>query len=177
MKERRGLVHYYYGYGKGKTTAAFGLAARALGRGLRVFAVQFLKSDPSGEADFFAEVGGITVLRGMAGVKFAFQMSEEERRETLAIHTANFRRAVAEAREGRCDMLILDEVSDACKLELFSQDELLDFLKNRPKSLEVVMTGHDPLPSLLAAADYATEMRKEKHPFDGGVSARDGIER
>jgi len=177
MSERAGLIHYYYGNGKGKTTAAFGLATRALGHKLRVVAVQFLKSSPSGEVEFFSRVEGMTILRGKAGGKFVFQMSDEEKQATLEMHVANFREAVNAARAGDCDVLLLDEVSDACKLGVFPLTELLDFLSSKPGSLEVVMTGHDPLPELVAIADYATEMRKEKHPYDKGVMARVGIEK
>ncbi len=177
MKEKKGLIHYYYGYGKGKTTAAFGLAARALGRGMRVVAVQFLKSEPSGEVDFFANIEGMTILRGKAGGKFAFQMNEEEKRQTLAIHAGHFDEALKAVAAGQCDLLILDEVSDAIKLGLMGEEKLFDFLRNKPDTLEVVMTGHDAIPDFIALADYATEMRKEKHPYDRGIAARTGIEK
>lgn len=173
---QNGLIHYYYGNGKGKTTAAFGLAARALGAGMQVVVVQFLKSGASGEVAFFEGRTDMTLFGGKAGTRFAFQMSEEEKAETRRIHEENLQKAWDLAESGACDLLILDEVSDAVRLGLLAGARLFALLRQKPAGLEVAMTGHEPLPEFLEIADYVTQMRKEKHPYDRGVSGRRGIE-
>lgn len=169
------MIHYYYGGGKGKTTAAMGLAVRALGRGKRVFIVQFLKNAPSGEAMFLEQAPGATLRRGKAGGRFAFGMTGEERAETMRMHNENLSEGIAAVRAGQCDMLVLDEVGDALGRELLDAKALLTFLEEAGP-VEVVMTGHKPVPALLQAADYVTVMQKEKHPYDQGVGARAGVE-
>ena len=111
MKLNKGLVHYYYGNGKGKTTAAMGLALRALGSGLRVTVVQFLKDGRSGELDPLRRFGA-TVYTGRPGTKFVFQMNEAEKAEVRALQNAQ----LAEALEFDCDLLVLDEACAALRL-------------------------------------------------------------
>jgi cob(I)alamin adenosyltransferase len=152
------MIHYYFGSGKGKTTAALGLMARALGTGRKAVLVQFLKEKPSGEVTFFGNMESVTILRG---------------REN---HDGNLRQAINLVRNGQCNLLVLDEVADAVKKNLIDGTLLLDFLRGKPDGLEVVMTGHEPLPVLLELADYVTEMKKHKHPYDRGIKAREGIE-
>lgn len=170
------MIHYYYGDGKGKTTAAMGLAVRALGRGKRVFIVQFLKSTPSGEALFFEGLPGVTVRRGKAGAGFTFSMTDTEKAETVRIHDSNLVEGMAAVDEGSCDMLILDEVGDAFAAAMLDQAALLAFLGRIPAATEIVMTGHRPVEPLTARADYVTHMCKEKHPYDRGQAARAGVE-
>lgn len=170
------MIHYYYGDGKGKTTAAMGLAVRALGRGKRVCIVQFLKDGPSGEISFLEGVPGVTICRGKAGRGFTFQMTDEEKAETARIHNANLRQGCDAASNGACGVLILDEVGDALSLGLLDGQALLRFLDTPALSCEVVMTGHAPLSDLMERSDYVTQMQKHKHPYDRGVAARVGIE-
>ncbi len=171
-----GLVHLYYGDGKGKTTAALGLALRALGCGRRVVLVQFLKNTPCGELAALGRHDGMTVLRGKAGGHFTFAMTGEERRDTKAIHEDNLAQALALVRAEKCDLLILDEVTDALKAGLLDEGLLRDAVLEKPDGLELVMTGHHAIDWLVQAADYVTEMKKRKHPFDRGVPAREGVE-
>ena len=170
------MIHYYYGNGKGKTTAAMGLAVRALGYGKRVWIVQFLKNAPSGEVFFWAAVPDVQVCRGMAGKAFTFQMSEAEKAETLAIHNDNLHKGCEAVAQGVCDLLILDEVGDALVLGLLDEQALLDFLRVFGNRAEVVMTGHNAIPVLIERSDYVTHMQKLKHPYDQGEKARKGVE-
>lgn len=171
-----GLVHLYYGDGKGKTTAALGLALRALGCGRQVVLVQFLKNTPCGELTALKRHDNITVLRGKAGAHFTFTMTEEERRQTKAIHKDNFVQAMARVQSGKCDLLILDEVTDALQADLLDESLLREAVLKKPDELELVITGHQAVDWLVQAADYVTEMKKHKHPFDRGVPAREGVE-
>ncbi len=172
MKE--GLVHIYCGDGKGKTTAAVGLATRACGYGLRVLFVQFLKSGNSAEIVSFEKLETACVQNGFAPVKFIWNMDEDERCKTARQCKSYFEKAVETAQD--FDVLILDEVLDAVECKLLDEADLLAFLRERPRKLEVVMTGRRYSDALEASADYITCMQKIKHPFDKGVKARRGIE-
>lgn len=166
----RGLVHVYYGDGKGKTTAAVGLAVRALGAGLDVRFAQFLKSGVSAELDELRSLGA-QVISG-AQEKFVFQMTDDERCAARENNEAVF----VEALMTPCDVLVLDEAIGACQLGLISRERLENLLRNKPFGLELILTGRDPEPFVLAHADYATEMVCRKHPFECGIAARRGIE-
>lgn len=173
---KQGLVHVYCGDGKGKTTAAVGLAVRAAGRGMKVLFMQFLKGGESGEVGVLSALDGVKVIRGNPSGKFSFQMDARERQRTYDFHCKNLLTAVEDAREKACDLVILDEVIGALAAELVDEDLLRDFVLGKPDGLELVLTGRNPPDWMLDAADYVTEMRKEKHPFDQGTTAREGIE-
>jgi cob(I)alamin adenosyltransferase len=173
---KKGLTHLYYGSGKGKTTAALGLALRASGAGLRVVIVQFLKDRPCGELTQLALLPNITVLRGKAGKAFIRGLDEAEREATREIQNANLQRARVLVQRGQCDLLILDEALDACQLGLLDEPILADLICHKPAALELVVTGHRPVDWLIEQADYVTEMVKHKHPYDVGIKARRGIE-
>ncbi|MDD4851006.1 MAG: cob(I)yrinic acid a,c-diamide adenosyltransferase [Gemmiger sp.] len=166
-----GLVHLYWGEGKGKTTAAMGLALRALGGGKRVVIVQFLKGAPSGEIPLLAGLGA-TVYRGKAGQKFVFQMNEEEKAETKKIQTANLQAALATP----CDLLVLDEACAAWQLGMVDGPLLQAAVTQKPAEREVVLTGREPAGWMRAAADYCTEMHCCAHPYAKGIPARKGVE-
>lgn len=170
----RGLLHTYYGEGKGKTTAAFGLAFRCAGRGKKVVIAQFLKGSVSGEILAAERFPNITLIRGKPTGKFTFQMDSEELAETARSCAGILREAISESEGGR--MLVLDEVLDACALGLLDIESLLNFLEDRQDDLEVIMTGHSVPDAIKEHADYVTLMRKEKHPFDRGVRAREDVE-
>ena len=173
----KGLVHIYYGDGKGKTTAALGLALRASGCGKNVVIVQFLKDWKCGELEPLALLKGITVMRGKArGGVFIHEMSDEEKLITKGIQDENLRKALGMQSSGQCDMLILDEAIDAYNLGVLDAGLFIGLLENKPEPLELVITGHKPDAPLLERADYVTEMVKRKHPYDSGVAARQGIE-
>ena len=175
MAEQQGLVHIYYGDGKGKTTAAFGLAFRCAGWGKRAVIAQFLKSSPCGEVTAAERFPELTVLRNKGIGKFTFQMNEAEKAATAAECLALFRRAAALAAEEQVRLLVLDEVIDAVR-GFLPMEELCAFLDGRPEGLEVVLTGHSLPEELGRRADYITRMAKEKHPYDRGITARREIE-
>jgi cob(I)alamin adenosyltransferase len=177
MNHDRGLIHLYYGEGKGKTTAAVGLTVRALGSGLRVVFVQFMKNRDTGELAVLNGLPGITVLRGKEGSGFSFSMTEEEKEKTRLLHTENLTEAIALAASGNCDMLILDEAAGAYARGLIDKDLLEEFVRNKPERLELILTGRDPAEWMIEQADYVSEIRKIKHPYDKGIPARAGIER
>ena len=170
-----GLVHLYCGDGKGKTTAAVGLAVRHSGRGGKVVFAQFLKDGTSGECRVLAKLG-VTVLAANPVGKFSFRMTEEEKAETAAALGRTFDAATGFAVRERATLLVLDEVCAAVNCGFLAEKTLTEFLESRPDSLEVVLTGRDPSENLQVHADYITEMKKRRHPFDEGVAAREGIE-
>ena len=167
----KGLVHLYYGEGKGKTTAAMGLALRALGQGLRVIVVQFLKCGTSGELEPLRQLGA-AVYSGKAGTKFSFRMTGEEKTETAAMHDRMLRQALAED----CDLLILDELCAARQTGLVDEMLAKQAVLDCPEGRETVITGRRPEDWMLEAADYVTEMRCHRHPYEQGIAARRGIE-
>ena len=180
-----GLIHIYYGDGKGKTTAAMGQAIRAAGSGLKVLVFQFMKNNTSNERKILEQIPNVTCLPGKRHVKFYNQMNREEKAEyrhyntkaldEIAKFCINFD-VLASALVHPCDVLILDEAVCAADLGLLSEEKLIHFLQHKPRGLEVVMTGHHVSDELMQMANYATEMRKVKHPYDEGRSAREGIE-
>ena len=172
-----GLIHFYYGNGKGKTTAALGLALRASGCGKNVVIVQFLKDWKCGELDSLSLLKNVTVFRGKSsGGVFVWDMSDQEKAETKTIHDENLKKAIELDRKGQCDLLILDEAAEAFNLGLISPELFEGLLNNKPEKLEIVITGHSPNEWLINRADYVTEMVKHKHPYDRGVAARHGVE-
>lgn len=172
-----GLIHIYCGDGKGKTTAAVGLAVRCAGRGNKVLLVQFLKSRDSGELYSLAKLPDIEVMRGKESKKFTFQMNEEEKHALLIEHNKMFEKVLAKIKNGGYSLLILDEVIGALNAKVFEMPKLIEFLRHKPENLEVVLTGRNPAPELVEIADYVSEMRKVKHPMDKGIMAREGIEK
>lgn len=169
--ERQGLLHLYYGDGKGKTTAAMGLALRALGSGRRVVIVQFLKGGKSGEIPMLEQLGA-KVYRGMAGNKFVFQMTEQEKAEACAVQNENLRAALAQP----ADLLILDEAGSAWELDMVDKDLLKKAVLERSVGQECVLTAHAAPQWMWDAADYLTEMKCQRHPYQRGISAREGVE-
>ncbi len=172
-----GLIHIYCGDGKGKTTAAVGLAVRCVGRGNKILLVQFLKSRDSGELYSLAKLPDIEVMRGKESKKFTFQMNEEEKHALLIEHNKMFEQVLAKIKNGGYSLLILDEVIGALNAKVFEMPKLIEFLRHKPENLEVVLTGRNPAPELVEIADYVSEMRKVKHPMDKGIMAREGIEK
>lgn len=168
------MLHIYCGDGKGKTTCAMGLAVRAAGHGRRVVVAQFLKGANSGERAVLESLPTVNCLSVPETIKFIFMMDEAEKAQARTEMTAAFTRAVEASRDS--DLLVLDELCGAITTGMVPLETVLAFLDARPDNLEVVITGRDPAPELQERADYITEMRKIKHPFDQGVNAREGIE-
>lgn len=171
-----GLIHIYCGDGKGKTTAAMGLALRALGYGYRVLVVQFLKDGSSSELKALSTFPKASVISGKDVAGFSFAMNAQERLIVAQNHNDHLTDAIALCQNGGFDLLILDEVIGAMNADLIDCALLFSFLKSKPQTLEVAMTGRNPSEELIALADYVSELRKIKHPYDKGIGARGGIE-
>lgn len=169
-----GLIHLYCGDGKGKTTAALGLALRAAGAGKQVVFTQFFKDGSSSEVEPLAALPGVLVFHADTVRGFYRNMTSSQREQAGKDYTALFRRVTQAAREA--DLLILDEIVSACNRGVVPEKLVTDFLREKPARLEVVLTGRNPSAALLELADYITEMRKLRHPFDRGIGARKGIE-
>ena len=169
-----GLVHLYIGDGKGKTTAAIGLSVRAAGRGKTVVFAQFLKPEASGELASMDKLG-IRVIRSTLRLGFTYQMDENARGLCREEQCRIMAEAV-KAAEG-ADLLILDEVLDAVYTGMLEEEKLRSFTEHRGPVLELAVTGRNPPPWLLEGADYVSEIKKIRHPYDQGIQARIGIER
>jgi len=169
----RGRVQVYTGDGKGKTTAAFGLALRAAGRGLKVFVAQFAKGRESGEvlaAERFADL--ITVSR--FGKNTFIRGEPDHRDRDEAQRGMRIVRDILA--EGAYPLVILDEINIATHYGLVSVEDLLDAIERRARNVEVVLTGRNADPRVLAVADLVTDMRAVKHYFTQETPAREGIE-
>jgi cob(I)alamin adenosyltransferase len=173
---KTGLLHVYYGDGKGKTSAVAGLAVRAAGAGCKVLFAQFLKNGCSSELKSLKLLTNIEVAECTPCTKFFVFMNEQEKAEACKEQHDYFECIVKKAQSGYYDLLVMDEVIDVITLEIIGKEELLIFLKSKPASLEVALTGHSMFPELLELADYASEVRKVKHPYDKGIKARKGID-
>ena len=168
-----GLIHIYCGDGKGKTTAAAGLAARCAGGGGKAAFFQFLKDNTSGERSALKKAG-VDVIDGYDGLGKVWTFTEEQVRDIFVWYEDKFK-GIRKISAGY-DLLVLDEAIDAVNYGYIRRDTILDFLREKPSGLEVVLTGRDPEREFLEIADYVTEMRKLKHPYDKGVRARKLIE-
>ncbi|MDR2632888.1 MAG: cob(I)yrinic acid a,c-diamide adenosyltransferase [Treponema sp.] len=170
-----GLIHLYIGDGKGKTTAAVGLSVRAAGRDKQVLFAQFLKSSLTGELRSLEKLG-VRVIRSTLAFGFTHQMNEETQARCRAEQGQILDR-VREALYGEADLLVLDEVLDALTTGMLDEGDLRSLVESKASELELVLTGRNPPAWLLDAADYVSEIKKRKHPYDRGVPARIGIER
>ena len=170
----KGLIHIYCGDGKGKTTAAIGLAIRCAGAGGKVLFFQFLKGNSSSERNILKEINNIDVIGGVENIKFVWNMTDEEKAETARSYKKIFEDIVNRAAE--YNMMIFDEIIPALKYDFVSEKELVNFLKAKPERTEIVLTGREPSDTLIQLSDYVTEMKKIRHPFDKNIKARQGIE-
>lgn len=180
------MLHAYWGDGKGKTCAAMGLVVRAAAAGWRVVVVQFLKDGSSSEISLLKGLPGVeAVLSDGALAKFTFRMSDEEKAASRALHDDNLRRAfelvsVPDEGPAACEgsLLVLDEALDALRAGLLDESLLREVMAWAAGAdcCEAVVTGHS-LPDFVAeAADYLTRFSCERHPYQRGVAAREGIE-
>jgi len=171
-----GYIHVYTGDGKGKTTASLGLALRAVGTGLKVLVLQFLKGpEMTGERRAAQRLSPELTIRplGRDGMLAPGDITAEDR--VLAGEAV--REAEREMAGGRWDVLILDELNTACALGLVEEERGLEMMDGKPDNLELVLTGRGAPEPVMARADLVTEMREVKHYFREGVSAREGIEK
>lgn len=176
-KLSKGYVQVYTGNGKGKTTAAVGLAVRAAGDGYNVFMVQFLKSGSTGELESVKKLTpNFKIFRFEKKRGFFWTLNDKEKAELkLEIQEAyNF--CVDVLRNNKCDILIMDEIMGALSNELVSEEQLLKLIEFKPDNMELILTGRNVPEEIVNKADLVTEMKEIKHYFSKGVPAREGIE-
>ena len=177
MEQKIGLVHIYTGDGKGKTTASLGLSIRALGRGFKVSYVFFFKNFdtyPTGETDILKKLGVNIYSYSPDTPLFNPEVNPETVRERCVrglafIKEELFKRDVP-------DLLVLDEINNAIPYQYLTEEEIIDLIKCKPLSMELVLTGRGASEKVMAAADLISRVDKVKHPFDAGVTRRVGIE-
>ena len=172
----KGLIHIYCGDGKGKTSAATGLAVRAAGCGKQVLFARFLKNEESGELEILDRIPEIHVIHLERSFGFYRTLTEAEQAEVRQMYKTLWHDIVRRAETDMYDVLVMDEFMAAYNYGLIGHDAAFAFLREKPERLEVVLTGRDPDEDLVELADYVSEIRKVKHPFDRGIRARRGIE-
>jgi len=170
----KGLIHLYYGDGKGKTTAASGLALRAIGKGFKVAFVQFMKGNESGETEILNKLDGVQVFKSEKNYGFFRLMPKEEQDELTQVHNRIMEEGFQFVKDG--GIIVFDEITHALNFGLVDEDKFRGLVIGRQENIEVIMTGRNPKGWLVEVSDYVTEMKKIKHPFDEGMGAREGIE-
>ncbi len=172
--EPQGLIHVYTGDGKGKTSAAFGLALRAIGRGLKVYVIQFIKGG--------FDCGELYIVRDLPNLKLKafgrgrFITETPPAKEDVKLAREAFELARKVVNSGEHDVVILDEINVALNLELIGVDEVIQLIKGKPKEVELILTGRHAPSEVIELADLVTEMKEIKHPRTQGVPPRKGIE-
>jgi len=172
-----GYIHVYTGNGKGKTTAALGLALRAVGSGLKVLIIQFLKGEGSytGERETALRLAPELEIRARGDEGFVESADPSPRDGELAREALD--EALQEISGGRWDLVILDEINVAVHFGLIAVQDILELLDSKPDGVEIVLTGRYAPVELIERADLVTEMREVKHYYKAGVPARRGIEK
>ncbi|MBN2569247.1 MAG: cob(I)yrinic acid a,c-diamide adenosyltransferase [Deltaproteobacteria bacterium] len=170
----KGYVQVYTGDGKGKTTAALGLALRASGAGLRVYIAQFVKGMDYSELAAMEKLSGSVTIKQYGRDCFIYKDPEKEDIEAAQNGLREVREIMS---SGEYQVIILDEANIATYYNLFSVDDLLDFIKAKPENVELVITGRKADPRIIEEADLVTEMKEVKHYYEKGVQAREGIEK
>ncbi len=172
----KGCIHIYTGDGKGKTTACVGLSVRCAGAGNKVVFTQFLKDNTSSEIELLSKLPNVEFVPNDRTFGFTFLMTPQEKAEAAEYYREHFRKAVDHATEIGADLLVFDEIISVYNENLVDRDEVCKFLRDKNPHLEVVLSGRAPAEELIELADYVSEIKKIKHPFDAGTPARKGIE-
>ena len=174
MRLQQGLIQVYTGDGKGKTTAALGLALRAAGHGLRVYIVQFMKGWPH-----YGELVALQFQPNITLVQFGrpdFVDKQNPDPQDVELAQQALRHSLDVLLDGGYDVIILDEINVALDYALVSLEQVLSLIESKPPHVELLLTGRNARPEVLARADLVTEMRELKHPYATGLGARKGIE-
>lgn len=188
MIPRKGLVISYIGDGKGKTSAAMGLAARAAGAAMKVFILQFVKArrptdgeklQPgewpiSNEILFFEKHGIDTDQVGLGFVGILGDQKERDQHQREALRGLELARQVILS--GKYQVVILDEIISALELNLIKESDITDLISSKPEMLHLVITGHNKYPKIIKACDLVTEMKMIKHPYYNNILAQRGID-
>jgi cob(I)alamin adenosyltransferase len=172
--QRQGLIHVYTGDGKGKTTAALGLALRAAGHGWRTYIGQFMKGQAYGELAAAKMLGEYLTIEQYG--KPAFIRAGKTSPEDMRLAQEGLARAISAILSGEYDMVVLDEINVALFFGLLTVKDVLNAIDDKPGDVELVLTGRRVPDEILARADYVTHMEERKHPYQQGIQAREGIE-
>jgi len=170
----KGYTQVYTGSGKGKTTAAFGLALRAAGAGLKVYIAQFVKGMKYSELDSIKKLSDSIELKQYGRDCFIFKDPEAE---DLRVAQEGLKEVSKLMQSRKYDVIILDEANIATYYKLFPVDDLLELIQTKPENTELIITGRMADPRIVEAADLVTEMKEIKHYYQKGVQAREGIEK
>jgi cob(I)alamin adenosyltransferase len=171
-----GYIQVYTGNGKGKTTAALGLALRAAGHGMKTYFGQFLKGQHYGELDAAAKLSPFLRIERFGREGF-LHITDGPDDEDIRRGREGLRKCRAAMLSGNYRIVVLDEVNTAILLKVLTVEDVLGFLDERPEDVEIILTGRGAPRALIDRADLVTEMREIKHYFDKGVKAREGIEK
>jgi cob(I)alamin adenosyltransferase len=174
-KINKGYIQIYTGNGKGKTTAAIGQAVRAAGFGLKTYIVQFMKEYPYSELDSLKHLKEWITIEQFCGDEFVYR-KELPDKEEIDKARQGLARAKARMLSGNYDIIILDEICVSIYFGLFTDEEVLTFIKQKPENVEIILTGRYCPDKLIERAELVTEMKEIKHYYQEGVSARKGIE-
>lgn len=174
----QGIVQIFWGNGKGKTTSALGAALRALGNGFSVHLVQFMKKgSETEELNFPGELTSLNKLENFSYKRFGAKGWFVGKPNKEHIEQAKKARDYLISCFGKYDFLIADEILYSLQFNLLSEEDIIDLIKLKPKNQHLILTGsHIPFPNIFELADLVTEIKKHKHHFDLGISARKGIE-
>jgi cob(I)alamin adenosyltransferase len=174
-KERTGLVQVFTGDGKGKTTAALGTVLRAAGHGFKILVIFFIKGESSdGEFKMLPTLPGVEIAKfGMhKWIRDTNNVSPEEKAEAAAALEAAHKAITS----GKYDLVVLDEINMAVYFKLITADDVIKLAKDKPAHTELILTGRRADSRIIEIADLVTEMKSIKHPYEKGISAREGIE-
>lgn len=166
------MVHIYHGNGKGKTTAAVGLAVRAAGAGLEIMFIQFLKNGSSSEIRIIEKIENIKVHYCEECRKFTFQMNDDEKNAVTEKHNYMLEQAF----KNGADMIILDEFLDAYNKNMLDRSLAEKLITENAENIEIILTGRNPSEKFIETASYISEITAVRHPYEKGIAARMGIE-
>lgn len=173
ITDEKGLVMVYTGNGKGKTTAALGLALRAIGNGARVMMMQFMKGKTYGELKAAEHLPGFKII--MTG-RSVFVDKKKPAEIDVKIAQEAFQKAQDFINSGKYDLVILDEINVALDYSLISVSQVLNLISNRPTHVDLVLTGRNAPAAIIEASDMVSEIKEIKHHYQKGIEARHGIE-
>lgn len=173
----KGYVQVYTGNGKGKTTAAVGQAVRSAGNGLKVYMLQFLKTDPTGELEIAKLLGDkFQIFRFESKKGFFWTLKDEEKAVLKEEVNRAYNFAMEVIKNNSCDVFILDEIMGILSNKLLTEEQVVELIDNKPSNMELILTGRNVPASIIDKADLVTEMKEIKHYMKKGVYSREGIE-
>ncbi|MBE6053020.1 MAG: cob(I)yrinic acid a,c-diamide adenosyltransferase [Clostridium sartagoforme] len=177
LKLEQGLIQIYTGEGKGKTTAAIGQGIRAYGNGLKVYMLQFLKGGKTGELSTINELGdNFKIFRFEKPKDFTWNLSKEELEDLRLEIREGYNFILEVIRDNKCDVLIIDEIMAVLSNNFLKVKEVLHILDNKPKTMEIILTGRNVPKEIIEKSNLVTEMKCIKHYYEEGIPAREGIE-